>query len=104
GAVGIVGCYRVPSAVVTVHPDSEEIGVSGSARPNALVDESDLETQTILVSTLRRQLFTVVTTTTTGETEIGDEHGTLQVTFTNAGETVAAVPRLTRLLTEDGIA
>src|SRR5690606_25012927 len=36
--------------------------------------------------------------------EVGDEHGTLQVTFTNAGDAVAAVPTQTRLLTEDGIA
>ncbi len=104
GTMVILGCYRVPSAVVTIVPESEAITATGSARPNALVDESDVSTETILVSTVRRQLFTVVTTATTGETEIGDEHAILDVTFENAGSSLEQVPRLTRLLTEDGIA
>ncbi|MDA1010615.1 MAG: baseplate J/gp47 family protein, partial [Chloroflexi bacterium] len=103
GTIGIMGCYRVPSAVVTIVPESEVITASGSARPNALIDEGDVATQTILVSTVRRQLFTVVTTATTGEVEIGDEYAVLEVTFENAVSSLEQVPRLTQLLTEDGI-
>ncbi|MDA0815030.1 MAG: baseplate J/gp47 family protein [Chloroflexi bacterium] len=103
GTFAVVGCYRVPSAVVTIVPDSEVVSVVGTARPNSLVDQSELATETIMVSTIRRQFFTVVTTTTTGEIEVGDEHAILEVTFENAGADLEQVPRLTRVLTEDGI-
>jgi len=103
GTIGIVGCYRLPSAVVTIVPDSDVITVAGTARPNALVDSSDVEGGTILVSTVRRQVFTVVTTETTGETEVGDESATLEVTFENASASLEQVSRLTELRTEDGV-
>ncbi|MEX2372371.1 MAG: hypothetical protein WD800_01075, partial [Dehalococcoidia bacterium] len=73
-AAFIVGCYEVPSAEVRLVPASDEYSVSMTVRPNAIVDESDVETGTIAASTIRRQLVTAVTTTTTGEAEVGDEH------------------------------
>lgn len=104
GTIGVVGCYRVPSAQVTIIPASEEISASDEARPNAVVERSDLATQTILVDTVRRQVFTAVTTTTTGEVEVGDERALLEVSFANSSARVVQVPMGTRLSTDEGIA
>lgn len=104
GTIGVVGCYRVPSAQVTIIPASEEIVAVGEARPNAVVERSDLATETILVTTIRRQVFTAVTTTTTGEVEVGDERAILDVSFANSSARVALVPRGTRVSTDEGIA
>jgi len=101
--ITFMACYRVPSATITIIPPSEPVGANGSARANALVGEPDLATETIVATTLRRQVFTAVTTTTTGEVEIGDQRALLEVTFANALPEVVMVPAGTRLLTEDGI-
>ena len=102
--ITFMACYRVPSATITIVPPSEPVTASGTARANALADDNDVATSTILATTIRRQVFTAVTTTTSGEVEIGDERALLEVTFENAGDGVVNVPRLTRLLSEDGIA
>lgn len=101
--ITFMACYRVPSATITIVPDSEPITASGSARANALVGAADLATETIVATTVRRQVFTAVTTTTTGEVEIGDERALLEVTFANASGAVLLVPRGTRLISDEGI-
>ena len=101
--ITFTACYRVPSATITIIPDSEPITASGSARANALVSAADLTSQTIVATTVRRQVFTAVTTTTTGEVEIGDERALLEVTFANASGAVLLVPRGTRLISDEGI-
>ena len=101
--ITFMACYRVPSATITIVPDSEPITASGSARANALVGAGDLTTQTIVATTVRRQVFTAVTTTTTGEVEIGDERALLDVTFANASGAVVLVPRGTRVISDEGI-
>ena len=102
--ITFMACYRVPSATITIVPPSEPVTASGTARANALADANDVTTNTILATTIRRQVFTAVTTTTSGEVEIGDERALLEVTFENAGDGVVSVPRLTRVLNEEGIA
>src|SRR5690606_19058442 len=82
----------------------EEITANGEARPNALVGAGDLGTETIVATTVRRQVFTAVTTTTTGEVEIGDQHAILEITFANASGNVVMVPRATRVVSDEGIA
>ncbi len=101
--ITFMACYRVPSATITIIPDSEPISATGPARANALVGESDLTTQTIVATTVRRQVFTAVTTTTTGEVEIGDERALLEVTFANASGAIVLMPRGTRLISDEGI-
>src|SRR5690606_403134 len=96
--ITFMACYRVPSATITIIPDSEEITANGEARPNALVGAGDLGTETIVATTVRRQVFTAVTTTTTGEVEIGDQHAILEITFANASGNVVMVPRATRVV------
>lgn len=98
-----MACYRVPSARITIVPPSEPVSAEGMARANALIDANDTTTQVIQATTVRRQVFTAVTTTTSGEVEVGDQHAILQVTFANAGGDEINVPRGTRLATEDGI-
>lgn len=101
--ITFMACYRVPSATVTIVPRSEPVTASGEARANALVDANDVSTQVILATTVRRQVFTAVTTTTTGEVEVGDETAVLDVTFENASGSVVLVPRGTRLISDESI-
>lgn len=102
--VTFLACYRVPSATITIVPPSEVATATGSARANALTDNNDLDGQVILATTVRRQVFTAVTTTTSGEVEVGDTHAILTVTFQNAAGNVVRVPRGTRLVSEESIA
>lgn len=103
GAVLVVGCYQVPSAEIRIIPDSEEFTASGLARANAIVDVADVETRTIVANTLRRTLVTAVTTTTSGEVEVGDLAATLTLRFSNSSGEVVEVPQGARAVTEDGI-
>ncbi len=102
--ITFMACYRVPSATITIVPPSAPVTVSGTARANALADDNDVSTETILATTVRRQVFTAVTTTTTGEVEVGAERALLEVTFENSGDGLVSVPRLTRLVNDEGIA
>jgi len=101
--ITFMACYRVPSATITIIPDSEAITAVGSARANALISANDVASETIIATTVRRQVFTAVTTTTTGEVEIGDQRALLSVTFANASGSVVLVPRLTRVVSDEGI-
>ncbi|MGE3961338.1 MAG: baseplate J/gp47 family protein [Dehalococcoidia bacterium] len=101
--ITFMACYRVPSATITIIPPSEPVSASGMARANALADDNDVATTTILATTVRRQVFTAVTTTTTGEVEVGDQRALLEVTFANDGPDIVGVPRLTRLVNDEGI-
>src|SRR5690606_1803546 len=76
---------------------------SGTARANALTDENDLDGQVILATTVRRQVFTAVTTTTSGEVEVGDTHAILTVSFQNAAGEVVRMPRGTRVVSDEGV-
>lgn len=104
GVVFIASCYQVPSAEIRLTPQSEEFTASGEARANAIIEASDLDTQTITADSVRRQIFTAVTTTTTGEVEIGDEYATLRLEFTNNSTSVMLIPVGTRVSDADGIA
>jgi len=104
GAVLVVGCYQVPSAEIRLIPDSEAFLASGEARPNAIVDVADVDTATIVASTLRRTLVTAVTTTTTGEVEVGDLAATLTLRFANASGEMVQIPQGARVAAEDGVA
>jgi len=103
GVLFSVACYQIPTAQVYLVPASEEFQATGSARPNAVVASSDLGTQTITANTVRHQVITAVTTSTTGEVEIGDEFATLELEFTNDSSTVILVPLGTRVLNVDDI-
>lgn len=104
GVVLIAGCYQVPSAEIRLTPQSEDFTASGQARANAIVEASDVDTETITANTIRRQVFTAVTTTTTGEVEIGDERASLRLEFTNSSKSVVLVPMGTRVTDADGVA
>jgi len=99
----VVGCFEVPSAQVTVVPRAEAFEVLGEARPNAIIDASDLDSGTILATTIRRQVHTAVTTSTTGEAEVGDARASLELRFTNDGTSVLQVPVNTRVQDADGV-
>ncbi len=104
GAVLIAGCYQVPSAQIRLVPASQVFTASGEARANAIVDVADVSTETILANTIRRQVVTAVTTTTTGEVEVGDQPATLTLRFGNSGDEAVEIPAGTRVLDAEGSA
>ncbi len=91
-AVVFVACYRVPSATVVLVPPSETYTLTAEAQTNAVIDRSDPARGILSASTIRREVTTVVSTTTSGTTEVGDASATLQLRITNGGTQAVTIP------------
>ncbi len=101
-AAVLVACYRVPSATVVIVPPSETYVVSRQAQVNAVIDASDPTRGILSGSSIRRDVTTVVSTTTSGTAEVGDTPATLEIRFTNDGTADVRLPAGVRVATEDG--
>lgn len=102
GLATVVACYRVPSAVIVVVPPSEVFELTAEAVPNPIIGRSDAVRGIIAVSSIRRDVVTVVSTATSGTTEVGDEYATLELRFDNEGVQAVIIDAGTRVATEEG--
>lgn len=103
-AIAVVACYAVPSAEIVIVPVSTEITATATVRLDPLIDEPDLDGR---VMPARRHtlnnVVTILSTTTSGTTEIGEEYATVEVSFTNGTTTDRIVPRGLQLINDDDI-
>ena len=104
GALFVTACYVVPSAEIVIVPPAEPFTRSTLVRIDPVADEADLERRVIPGITVRRTVTTVMATESTGTTEIGDAHASVQLLITNDGAAVAGLPAGTRVINEGGIA
>ena len=104
GALFVTACYVVPSAEIVIVPPAEPFTRSTLVRIDPVADEADLERRVIPGITVRRTVTTVMATESTGTTEIGDAHASVQLLITNDGAAVAGLPAGTRVINESGIA
>lgn len=102
GALAAVG-YQMPSATIMVAPNSEPYTVTRDVRMSPVVQQSDLEAGLVRASTIREEVSTIVSTSTTGEVEVGDEHATVTLVFTNEGDETVTIPAGTAVDDAEGI-
>lgn len=102
-AFALVACYRVPAATVVIVPPSQPYSTSVEAQVNAIIAQSDAARGIISVSTIRRDVTTVVSTATTGTTEVGDARATLELRFSNQGTAEVRIPGGARMATPERV-
>ncbi|MDP2328411.1 MAG: baseplate J/gp47 family protein [Dehalococcoidia bacterium] len=100
-AAVLIACYRVPTATVVIVPPSRPYSTSVEAQVNAVIAQSDAARGIISVSTIRRDVTTVVSTATTGTAEVGDTRATLELRFSNQGTAEVRIPGGARIATPD---
>ena len=96
-------CYAVPSAEIVIEPSSTSAMASATVRINPVADELDLVLGVVPASTVQITIVTVVAAATTGTTSVGDERATVELVFTNDGETDIELPAGTDVNDEGGI-
>ncbi len=92
---GVTACYAVPSARIVVVPPSEPFTRSAEVRLQPLLSAPDLGLALIPAISVEREIATTLATTTTGETEIGEERATLVLRFTSEGIVPLELPAST---------
>jgi hypothetical protein len=104
--LGVLGgaCYFVPSAEVVLEPPTFPARASATLRLNPVADETDLDLGVTPVSTIRRTIVTIVSSATTGSTDVGDIPATASLVFTNQGTADVLVPAGTRVTDDNGVA
>ena len=103
GALFVTACYVVPSAEIVIVPPAEPFTRSTLVRIDPVADEADLELRVTPGITVRRTVTTVMATESTGTTEIGDAHASVQLLITNNGAAAAGLRAGTRVVNESGI-
>jgi hypothetical protein len=102
-AIGIVGCYAVPSAEIVIVPVSNPVSTTVSARLDPLADEPDIQRMVVPVIRQRIEIVTTVSTTTSGTTEIGEDFATVEVEFTNETATDRTIEAGLQLISDENI-
>ncbi len=110
GVVGVViaggfvaACYQVPSATIMVAPNSETYTASRELQLSPVAQDTDLDAGIVRASTIREEVSTIVSTSTTGEAEVGDEPASVTLVFTNEGDEAVTIPAGTAVDDAEGI-
>lgn len=102
-AIGIVGCYAVPSAEIVIVPVSSQVTTTVSARLDPLAEEPDVERMVVPVIRQRIEIVTTVSTTTSGTTEIGENFASVEVEFTNDTASDRTIEAGLQLISDENI-
>ena len=84
-------CTYVPSAEILIAPPSEPLSTSARVRISP-VGGTDVGLGVIAATSVQITVVSVVSTTTTGTTTVGDEPATAELTFSNEGEVDIDLP------------
>lgn len=103
GVIGTTAYIVLPSAVVTITLQSEEISTTVNITADTTVQSVDIANQTIPAQIIRATVETTATVPTTGIQNLDSAPATGTVTFTNRTDTPVDIPANTTLSTSAGI-
>lgn len=98
----VAACYYVPSAAIVVQPPSTPFETSELVQLDPIASEPNVALRVIPVTTIERTITTIISTTTTGTTEVGDEPASVALVFTNEGIADIDLPSGTAVSNEGG--